>query len=149
MRGFHRSERWPSGPIAMSLVQKVSLEDRLQDQLHRGLRHAIPNGRDAEWSRSTSRFRDQDSAHGRRDIRLFPQLFPEPSQKLIHAHRNIFDADSVDTGGSTVGAAALPGVSQDVRSVDLVIKRVESEAWLQLRLLIQPRLKLPDTDWGC
>jgi hypothetical protein len=54
-----RVGRRPTRSIAVSIGLEVRLEDRFDHELHSGLHHPVPNGRDAERPLAAAGLRDQ------------------------------------------------------------------------------------------
>ena len=54
---------------------------------------------------------------------------------------------AVRTGGTPIGPHHGPGVTQEVRPVDLVVEEVEPKGGLLLGLAIQLPLEVPDMLW--
>ena len=72
-----------AGPIAISAVLEVRLEDRFQHQLGGGLDHPIPDRRDAERAFAAPRLRDHHPPHRCRPVRLLGQFLPQACQPLL------------------------------------------------------------------
>ena len=140
----------PLRPVAKSRGVEVRLEDRLQHQLGGGLHHPVPDRRDAEWPLAATGLRDHHPSHRLGSVRLRDEILPDRREPLLPAHR--FDhreGDPVNARRALVGTCQIVGVAQDVLAPDLVVKQVEAERRLVLRLEIELPLKLPDTIRCC
>src|SRR5262249_15291125 len=129
---------------------EVGLEDRLQDQHHRHLHHAIPDRADAQRALLAIPFRDEHATHGVRSIRSssqFGRQFVEPSVAPVRL--DVLEGLAVHPRGAVVGPAAQVGELQDVPSVDLVVQPVEPIVRRSLRFGMQRRLEFLNLRWSC
>jgi hypothetical protein len=130
------------GSIGVLLRLKVGLEDRLQDQHHGHLRHAVSNRPDPQRSCFALRFGDGDPPHGLWLVRLLSQVFGQFVQPAL-------DAVGLDVRRAVVGTAAVEGEFQDVATVHLVVQQVEAIAGRSLRFGMQRLLEFPNLRWRC
>ena len=122
----HRLDRLsgsPPRPIAERGGVHVRLEDRLDHQFRRRLRHPVPDRRDAERALAAAGLRDHHPSHRLRSIRLRPQLLAEPLKPALQPFRlDLFERHAVHARRATVGARQFVGMAQDVRPPDLVVE---------------------------
>jgi site-specific DNA recombinase len=138
------------GPIGVLLRLQVGLEDRLQDQHCRHLRHAVSDRPDAQRPLFAIRFGDENTTHWLRSIRLLPQLVRQFVQPPIDAIRlDVRERLTIDPRRATVGSAAVEGKAQDVATVHLVVQQVESVARRSLRFGMQRLLEFPNLFRSC
>ena len=95
------------GTIAIRSVLEVGLEDRLQHELGGGLDDAIPDGRNAERSLASIRFRDHHPPHRIGPVRLRDQVLAQARQPCLQA----LLLDLAKLTPSTPGAPALARAS--------------------------------------
>ena len=139
---IHRPAR---GAIAVGIVLEVSLEDRLQHELGGGLNHPIPDGRNAERSLASVRFRDHHPPHRIGPVRLRDQFLAQARQPCFQALRlDLREGHPVHARSTRIGAGQPIGVTQDVLAINLVVEHIEAEGGLRLRLAIELSLKGPD-----
>ena len=134
-----------AGPITVSCVLKVRLEDRFQHKLGGGLHHPIPDRRDTERAFAAPRLRDHHPPHRCRPVRLLGQFLPQTRQPFLNAR--LLDRRKgfpVHAWCSRIGAGKLIGVLQDVFPANLVVEQIEAVGRLCLRLAIELPLKVPD-----
>ncbi len=123
---------------------EVRLEDGLQDQAGRGLDHPVPHGGDAEGPLAATPLGDQHTPDGvgpvgvrsgvpRPDARGTDRPRP-PLRRRWSPHR---------PRGAPVRPHQGPGVTQDIRPVDLVVEEVEPEGGLRLGLAVELPLESP------
>lgn len=118
------------GSIGVLLRLRIGLKDRLQDQHHSHLRHAVPDGPDPQRAWLAIRFGEEHASRGARLIRSVlqvPRQFVQPPVTPVG-----FDALErlgVDPRSPTVGAAPEVGESQDVAAVHLVVQSVKAVVW--------------------
>ena len=137
-------------PVGVLLGREVGLEDRLQDQHHRPLRHAVPDRTDPQRAWLALRFRDEHATHGVRSIRPLPQFgrqFVEPSVAPLRL--DVLEGLAIDPRRAVVGAAAQGGEFQDVPSVPLVVQPVEPIPRRSLRFGMPRRLEFRNLRWRC
>ena len=133
------------GPIGVLLRWQVRLEDRLQDQDYRHLRHAVSNRADAQWPSCPIRFREVHPTHGLGLVRLASQVTRQFVQPAFHAIRlDVVEGLAVDPRRPTVGTAAAEGDLQDVPTVHLVVEGIEPIAGRSLRFGMQRLLEFPN-----
>jgi hypothetical protein len=137
-------------PIAVRGGVDVRLEDRLDHQFRRGLRHPVPDCRDAERALAAAGLRDHHPPHRLWSIRLRPQVLAEPLKPVLEPLRlDPFERHAVRARRSAIGARQVVGRAQDVRPPDLVVEQVEPEARLSLRLFVEFSLQSPDLVGRC
>src|SRR6185312_759882 len=137
-------------PVGVLLRRQVGLEDRLQDQHHRHLRHAVPDRTDPQRALLAIAFRDEYAAHGVRSIRpllQFGRQFVEPSVAPVRL--DVLEGPAVHPRGAVVGTAAQVGELQDIPSVHLVIQPVEPIVRRSLRFGMQRRPEFLNLRWRC
>src|SRR6266705_5805601 len=134
-----------SGTIAVRSVLEVGLEDRFQHELGGGLHHPIPDGRNAERSLASVRFRDHHPPHRIGPVRLRDQFLAQACQPCLEALLlDLREAHPVHSRSTRIGAGQPVGVAQDVFATNLVVEHIEAEGRLRLRLAIELPLKAPD-----
>jgi hypothetical protein len=113
--------------------QKVGLENRLQDDLCRLLRHPVAHRRNTQRPHPAVRLGNLHPTHRRRAVtactKITGQLAEHPLNPVILHHRQ---RHSIDPGGATIGSDPFPRLPQDVTPADAVIQSVETPT---LRLL--------------
>ncbi len=138
-----------SGTIAIRIVLEVSLEDRFQHDLGGGLDDPITNGRNAERSLASARFRDHHPPHRVGPVRLRNQVLAQARRPSLQALRlDLSEAHPVNARSTRIGAGQPIGMAQNVFAANLVVEHVEAESRLRLRLAIELPLKAPDL-LGC
>src|ERR1700729_1004419 len=146
-----RVPRPASGPVAVGIVLEVSLEDRFDHDLGSSLSHTITNGRNAEWTLATIRFRDHHPPpHGIGAVRLRDQFRAQARQPYFQSL--LFDASKrhpIHTWRTRIKASEPIGVDQDVLATDLVVEQIEAEGGLRLRFAVELSLKVPDPIRRC
>ena len=139
-----RRAPWPE---AVGDVQKVCLENRLQDQLRCRLHDAVPHRGDAQRALPSIRLGDHLQPHRSRSVGLLRQALMQLRQKAVHAPggvQHILDADAVHTRRTTVHGHLVPGRREHVWPRDPIVQCVESETRLLLRFDIQLLSQLED-----
>jgi len=118
----HGISRTPVWPVGVLFRWHVGLEDRLENQHGCHLTYSIRQSRNAERPLFAIRFRNKDPSYCFRTVALFSELlsqFPDPSFSPVCF--DFLERQAVHSGCPLVGAAAVVGVQQHVRSVNLVI----------------------------
>ena len=126
--------------IRILLGLQVGLEDRLQDQQHGGLHHAVADRGNPQRPPLPVRFRQINPPDRLR-------LVPFRSQFLRQFAQPAFDAVlldvrkrlPIDAGRTAVGTALFPSGLQHVAAIHLVVQRVETKAGRTLRFGMQRR----------
>jgi hypothetical protein len=137
-----RLQRRPARPIAVGRGFQVRFENRLQDQQGGGLNHAIPDHRNSEWSFPTARLRNQHPPHWLGTVRPRPQRLPHGGQPPLHPGCfDVFERHAVHARRPTSLLAERVGMSQDVRSIHLVVQQVEAVGRFLLGLGVQRLLE--------
>src|SRR5215470_11348980 len=134
-----------AGPIAISTVFKVRLEDRFQHQLGGGLNRPVPNRWDAERALAAPRLRDHHPPYWSRPIRLLGQFLPQACEPRLYAR--LLDrrkGQPVHARSPRIGAGQIIGMAQDVFPTNLVVEQIETVLRLCLSLAIKLPLKDPD-----
>ena len=135
-------------PVGVLLRREVGLEDRLQDQHHRHLRHAVPDRTDTQRALLAITFRDEHTAHRVRSIRSLSQFgrqFVEPSVPPVRL--DVLEGLAVHPRGAVVGATAQVGELQDVPAIHLVVQPVEPILRRSLRFGMQRRPEFLNLRW--
>jgi hypothetical protein len=105
---------------------------------------------DPQWPLLAIRFRDVNTTHGLRLVRLAPQVVRQFVQPLLHAVRlDVRERLAVDPRRTTVGTAAVEGEFQDVATVHLVVQQVGAVAGRSLRFGMQRLLEFPNLFRRC
>jgi hypothetical protein len=122
------------GSIRVLLGQQVCLEDRLQDQHCRHLRHAILDRWDPQGSLFAVGFGNPYPTHRRGTIRFVLQLlleFAKPSVQSVLL--DVLERLAVYSCRSLIGETAFVGVRQNVRAIHLVVQGIKPVAGRSLR----------------
>ena len=131
--------------IPISAVLEVRLEDRLQHKLGGSLRHAVPDCRDAERPLAASGLRDHHPPHGFGLVRLRDKVLAQARQPRLYARRlDLIESHPVHPRRARILASQRIGVGKYVLATDLVVKQIEAEGRLRLRLAVELSLKAPD-----
>jgi hypothetical protein len=120
-------------------VEKVRLEDRLQNQQHGHLHDAIANRGNSQRSQSPVRFGDVHTLDRLRTVSLGAQLHFKDTEKLRYVEDvlEVVKRDTIDAGRSVVLGDYAPGRPQHVGPIDPVVQSVEPESRLLLGLIGQ------------
>src|SRR5579871_1119703 len=139
-----------TGPVALSAILEVCLEDRFQHQFGGGLSHPVPERRDAKRAFAAPRLRDHHPPYRRRPIGLLGKVLPQVCQPLRAAQLlDLREGHPVHARRSPVGTGQRVGVFQDVFPAYLVVEQVEAVVRLCLSLAIELSLKDPDLILFC
>ena len=112
---------------------KVRLENRLQHQRHRHLRHSVSDRRDSQRPLSSICFRNIPTLHRGRSIRARSQLRAEVCEKTLDPQLlDIGQRLRIDARRAAVLFHPLPRFPQDVTPVDAVHQRMEAATRLPL-----------------
>ena len=152
-RGLHRVERLvrvPPRTESVRTTDEIRLEDRVDHQQHGGLRHAVPQRRDAERPPTAVGLRNVDAAHGLRMVAMLPQVLREGLQPAPLPTRLGIDGrpgDAIHTRPAFVRAHPLTGRRQDVGPQHVPEQVIESEPRFLLGLAAQFPAQQRDPYW--
>ena len=126
-QGLERHPCTALGPEAVRARKKIRLEDRLQHQLRRHLRHSVPHRRDAQRPLLSIGLRYVPASDHPRPVRACPQLLAQRFEEaldplLLH----VADRLAIDPRGAAVLPHSLPRFEQDVTPAHVVVQRVEA-----------------------
>ena len=142
--------RTPFWPVAIGLRVQVRLEDRLDHQLGGGLRHTVPNGRDAERALTAAGLGNLHPSHRLWPAALRAQVLLQASQPLLTALGfDLLKRYAVHSSRAAVGLRQPVGVLENVPAPDLVPELIEAEVRLLLRFEIKLLLQLSDLFRRC
>ncbi len=136
------------GPVGVLLRLQVGLEDRLEDQHHGHLRHAIPDRTDPQRALLSIRFRSVHASHRSGAVRLRFQVrrqFVQPPVPPVPL--DVLERLVVDPRRAAVGTTAGVGLLQHVLAVHLVVQGVEAVGGRSLRFGMQRRLEFLNLGW--
>jgi site-specific DNA recombinase len=127
---------------------EVRFEDGFEYQDRGGLDHAVPDGRDTERPLAPTPLGDHHTPDGVGPVGVGPELLGQMREERgdparLHGR----DGHPVDARGAAVRAHQGPGVTQDIRPVDLVVEEVEPEGRLRLGLAVERPLEGPHCLW--
>ena len=93
---------------------------------------------DAERTFTAARLRDHHSPHRIGPVRLRDKFLSQARQPDFHARRlDLLESHPVHARHSRIGAGLREGVSKNVLAANLVVKHIEAEGGLRLRLTIE------------
>src|SRR5512147_1090604 len=140
---LERHRRAPLRTEAVRDGQKVRLEDRLQHELRRHLRHPVPHRRDPQRPLPSIGLRYVPASHQTRPVLARSQLSAELFQEVLDpALLDVADRLAVDSRCAAVAPHPLPRFPEDVIPPDLVVQRMETAPRSQLGPGPQPTLQL-------
>jgi hypothetical protein len=138
-------DRAATRAIPISAILEVRLENRFQHNLGGGLRHPVPNRRDAKRTFAATRLRDHHPPHRIGLVGLRDEFVAQACQPCFQTRRiNLLESHSIHPWRSGVSPNQRVGVAQNVLAANLVVEHVEAEVGLRLRLAIELSLKAPD-----
>jgi hypothetical protein len=126
--------------------QKVSLEDRLNDDLDGCLNHAVTDSRNRERTELlTTGLRNENPARWKRTPTTVPQIRGQLIEELRDAVLlDVGDGLLVDASCALVGAHQLPRALEHVHPMDLVVERVEPSLRVGLGRPVERSLQISD-----
>jgi hypothetical protein len=125
-------------PEAVGARLEVRLEDRLQDQDGGRLDYSVPHGGDAEGPLPALPLGDHYTPDGIGSVGVRPEFLGQTREERTDPVRlDGGDGDAIHSGGAPVRAHQGPGVTQEVRPVDLVVEEVKPEGGLRLGLAVE------------
>jgi len=143
-------DRAPLGPVPVGAVLQVRLEDRFQHQLGGGLDDPVPDGGNAKRPLPAAGFGNHRPPHRLRPVGLQDEVLAQSRQPPFQARR--FDhlkRHSVHSRRAAVLTGQRIGVFENVRSIDLVVEKVEAVGRLRLRLTVKLPLQAADLFRSC
>ena len=136
------------GPVGVLLRLQVGLEDRLRDQHHGHLRHAIPDRTDPQRALLAIRFGDEHASNRLGSVRPGLQVRRQFVQPPIQPVRlDVLEPLAIDPRCAVVGTTTRAGPFQHVLAVHLVVQRVEAVVGRPLRFGMQRLLELLNLRW--
>lgn len=111
-------------------VQEVRLEDRLHDQQHRHLHHAVPDRRDAEGTELAVGLGNVHALHRLRAVGVGLERLCDLAQEphdAVGTLLHLFDAQAVHARGAAIGGHQVPCRVQNVGPAHRFVQRVEAE----------------------
>jgi hypothetical protein len=122
---------------------EVRLENRLQHERRRHLRHSVPNRGNPQWSLLPVRLRNVSTPHRRGPIRACSQPRAKVFEKPLDAHLlDLGQRHRIDARRAAVPLHPPPCFPQDVTPVDAVHQCMEATARLPLGRTPQSSLQL-------
>ncbi len=136
------------GPVAIRPRLKVSLKDRLQDELERSLDHAVTNRGDRENTDPLSiPFRYLHPPDRRGTIPVRDQLIPDALQKPLHpVCLDGLKTHPVNPRNSIVPLGQLVGLPECLHLADVDVEAPEPPGPISLRLDVYPPSQILQTD---
>jgi hypothetical protein len=127
-----------SWSIGILLRLQVGLENGLQDHQHRHLHDTILDRWNAQRSLLAVRFGNVDPPDRLRTIRLLAELIRQLIQPLLlSVLLDVLEGLAVHTCRAVIEVTVAVGVPQHIRSVHLVVQRIEAVRGCALRFGMQ------------
>ena len=150
MRQLDGVERASFGPVSISAVFQVRLEDRFQHQFGGGLDDPVPDGGNAKRPFPAARFGDHHPTHRLGPVGPRGDILAQSRQPPFQARRlDRLERHPVHSRRAVVVTGQRIGVFENVRPINLVVEKVEAVGGLRLRLAIELPLKAADLFRSC